>query len=203
MTATQLLVWGGLAHLVVDWVFQNDWMAANKGISWTPANGFEPKDEPVRLSGSDVREGLVVVDPAGLKWTVIDVKHRPSFDAIDPDVQLHHAAVPPRWQSCRGSVLVATYRRLRPRPEGPLHPASYVHALCHLAAMLAVFPWPYAAAIAATHWAVDLRVPLAWWRHLTRQTVEGPMAVHVAIWEDQVVHLAILGAFALYLGRGP
>lgn len=29
-TATELLVWGIVLHLVGDWLFQNDWMAFNK-----------------------------------------------------------------------------------------------------------------------------------------------------------------------------
>lgn len=29
-TATQRLVWGIVAHLIADWLFQNDWMAKNK-----------------------------------------------------------------------------------------------------------------------------------------------------------------------------
>jgi len=28
--ATELLVWAIVAHLVADWMFQNDWMATNK-----------------------------------------------------------------------------------------------------------------------------------------------------------------------------
>src|SRR4051812_35989397 len=30
MTATSLLVWGLVAHLVCDWPLQNDWMATHK-----------------------------------------------------------------------------------------------------------------------------------------------------------------------------
>ena len=30
MYSTDLLVWGITIHLVIDWVFQNDWMARNK-----------------------------------------------------------------------------------------------------------------------------------------------------------------------------
>ena len=29
-TATELLVWGTVIHLVVDWLFQNEWIATNK-----------------------------------------------------------------------------------------------------------------------------------------------------------------------------
>lgn len=30
MSATELLVWGALIHLTVDWLFQNEWIAQNK-----------------------------------------------------------------------------------------------------------------------------------------------------------------------------
>ena len=30
MSATDLLVWGVFAHLVADWILQNDWIAVNK-----------------------------------------------------------------------------------------------------------------------------------------------------------------------------
>jgi hypothetical protein len=37
MSATELLVWGGLVHLVVDWLFQNEWIAENKANLRHPA----------------------------------------------------------------------------------------------------------------------------------------------------------------------
>jgi hypothetical protein len=114
MTSTAMLAWGGLAHLIADWIFQNDWMAQNK--------------------------------------------------------------------------------------PNPLHPAGYLHAGIHVAALLLVFPWPAALAIGVLHWFVDLRFALVAWRRAFGQD-QGPVAVHVAIWEDQVVHLATIGAFALACGR--
>ena len=30
MSATELLVWGTVIHLVVDWLFQNEWIATHK-----------------------------------------------------------------------------------------------------------------------------------------------------------------------------
>lgn len=35
--ATTLLVWGAVAHLVADWLLQNEWMAVNKGSLRHPA----------------------------------------------------------------------------------------------------------------------------------------------------------------------
>ena len=42
-TTTELLVWAVVAHLVADWIFQNDWMAVNKvdlrhPAAWTHAS---------------------------------------------------------------------------------------------------------------------------------------------------------------------
>ncbi len=37
MTATELLVWGVVVHLVVDWLFQNEWIAENKSDLRHPA----------------------------------------------------------------------------------------------------------------------------------------------------------------------
>ena len=38
MTATDYLVWGGMIHLVIDWLFQNDWIARNKSRLDHPAS---------------------------------------------------------------------------------------------------------------------------------------------------------------------
>jgi hypothetical protein len=35
--ATELLVWGIVAHLIADWIFQNHWMAINKANLTHPA----------------------------------------------------------------------------------------------------------------------------------------------------------------------
>jgi hypothetical protein len=37
LTASELLVWGIVIHLVADWVLQNDWMANNKQSLLHPA----------------------------------------------------------------------------------------------------------------------------------------------------------------------
>lgn len=69
------------------------------------------------------------------------------------------------------------------------HPAAYVHAGIHLIALVLVFPLTVAAMVAVSHLLIDTRLPLTWWRRIFRQTTEGPMAIHVAIWEDQVAHV--------------
>jgi len=79
------------------------------------------------------------------------------------------------------------------------HPAAWVHAGMHTIALLLVFPPLYALAIGVIHLLIDTRVPLATWRVIYRQTREGEVALHVAIWGDQVVHWAVICIAALLL----
>jgi len=133
MTATQLLVWGGLRHLIADWWFQNDWQASNKGYPWSPTT---PLETP--------------------------------------------------WYTQR---------------RGLRHPATYVHMAIHTLALWLIFPWYAALAIGAIHSLIDLRVALVWYRAVFGMD-QGPVVVHVAIWQDQVLHLIVIAAFALALGQG-
>jgi hypothetical protein len=81
------------------------------------------------------------------------------------------------------------------------HPAAWVHSGIQTLALACVFPWPAALALGVSHILIDTRVPLAWWRRAFRQTTEGPMAVHVAIWSDQVAHIAAVALAAALAGR--
>jgi len=111
MSATELLAWGAIVHLAVDWLLQNEWMAENK---------------------------------ASLR-----------------------------------------------------HPAAYVHSGLHAAALLLVFPPLAALALGVVHLLVDTRKPLEWWAGVLGQTVEGDVAVPLAIWRDQVLHLTTIALAAL------
>lgn len=111
MTASDLLLWGIVIHLVVDWLLQNDWMAQNK----------------VRLR----------------------------------------------------------------------HPAAWVHSGLHFLGLLLIFQPITAWVIATIHLLIDTRAPLAWWRNTYRQTQEGAIALHVSLWADQVLHIAIIALAAL------
>jgi hypothetical protein len=97
-------------------------------------------------------------------------------------------------------------RFLGPAPvgEGPLfllpHPAAFVHASIHGVTLLLIFPWPSALIIAVIHLLIDTRVPLSWWRKFYKQTTTGDMALHVAIWGDQVLHIFVLAIVALLVG---
>lgn len=81
------------------------------------------------------------------------------------------------------------------------HPAAYVHSGIHLLGLLLVFSWPMALALAVSHIFIDTRIPLVWWRGFFRQTTDGPVALHVAMWEDQVAHIAMIAIAALIIGH--
>ncbi len=81
-----------------------------------------------------------------------------------------------------------------------LHPAAWIHSGIHLLGLLFIFPWWAALLIAIIHLLIDTRVPLVWWRKFYRQTTEGPVAIDVAIWGDQVAHITVLAIFALIIG---
>lgn len=131
-TATKLLLWGIVVHLVADWVFQSDWMARLKAsyVPWPP----KPK--------------------------------------------------------CEGDGPILLF----------IHPAGWIHASIHLLGLLLIFPWWMAILIGISHLLIDTRVPLQWWRKFYRQTTTGEVALHVAIWSDQVWHIAILAIAALIVG---
>jgi hypothetical protein len=113
MLATNLLVWGMLAHLIADWLLQNRWMAEHK----------------------------------------------------------------------------TTLR----------HPAAWVHSGIHGLALAFVFPPAIAGLLALSHLLIDTRKPVAWWTRTYLQATDGPAALHVAIWADQVAHLAVIALAALWV----
>ncbi len=112
--ASQYLIWAIIAHLVADWLLQNDWMACRK---------------------SNLKD-----------------------------------------------------------------PAGWVHGAIHFVCLLPVFPASIAISVAVLHIFIDTRLPLRLWQKAFRQTMEGPYAISVAIWVDQVLHIVILALAALVAG---
>lgn len=72
------------------------------------------------------------------------------------------------------------------------HPAAWVHGGIHLIAMLFVFPILVAIGIAIVHMLIDTRKPVQWWQRIYGHTTEGPYALTVSIWLDQVFHIAVI-----------
>jgi len=81
------------------------------------------------------------------------------------------------------------------------HPAGILHALIHTLALTAVFPRRVALLLGVVHYLIDLRFILKWWRETFRQTTEGPAALHVAIWGDQVTHFLTIAVAAWLLRK--
>jgi hypothetical protein len=76
------------------------------------------------------------------------------------------------------------------------HPAAYVHAGIHTIIQLLIFPWWGAFIIGLLHLIIDCRWILDKWGQLMKQTTEGPIAIHIAIWRDQVAHLLVIALVA-------
>lgn len=81
-----------------------------------------------------------------------------------------------------------------------LHPAAYVHSGIHFVGLLLIFSPVWALVIALVHLLIDTRVPLQFWRKIYRQTTTGDVALHVAMWGDQVCHITVLAIAALIIG---
>lgn len=82
-----------------------------------------------------------------------------------------------------------------------LHPAAWVHGAIHFVVMLFVFIWPLALFIAVLHIIVDERTILRNWSKFYKQTTDGPYAIHVSIWLDQVTHIVVIAGAALIQSR--
>ncbi len=82
------------------------------------------------------------------------------------------------------------------------HGSGLVHAATHATGMMLVFPWWAALLVGVTHWLIDLRFPLIWWRRTFRMTTDptNPAAMHVAIWQDQVAHFLVVFGVAVLIG---
>jgi hypothetical protein len=78
----------------------------------------------------------------------------------------------------------------------PRHPAGYIHAGLHGIGLLLLLPVWACVIVAVAHWLIDLRSPLTWWKKTFRQTREGPIAMHVGIWTDQVAHFIVIALAA-------
>lgn len=72
------------------------------------------------------------------------------------------------------------------------HPAAWVHSGIQTLFLAIALGWRAGLVLGTIHLLVDTRIPLQWWRRTFRQTEEGPAALHVAIWGDQVVHIATI-----------
>jgi len=80
------------------------------------------------------------------------------------------------------------------------HPAAWVHSGIQAVLLALTLGWQAGLVLGAIHLIVDTRRPMRWWQHVFRQTTTGEAAMHVAIWEDQVIHIVCIGAWVALAG---
>lgn len=75
------------------------------------------------------------------------------------------------------------------------HPSAWIHGAIHFVLQSLILGWVAGLVLAIVHMLIDTRVPFRWWRRVFRMTAEGPNALHVAIWTDQVLHVITIAAW--------
>ena len=75
------------------------------------------------------------------------------------------------------------------------HPAAWIHTAIHVVALSLALGWRAGIFLGSVHLLVDTRIPLKWWREIFKQTAQGSHALHVAIWTDQVIHIASIATW--------
>lgn len=79
--------------------------------------------------------------------------------------------------------------------------AGWIHGLIHFVFLALVFPIYGALVLALVHIYFDTRTPLVFIRKTLGQgKPENPVAMHVAIWHDQVMHIVCIAIAAWYFG---
>lgn len=81
------------------------------------------------------------------------------------------------------------------------HPAAWIHGAIHAALLTFVLGWQAGLIIGVFHMLIDTRIPFRWWQKTFRMTGEGPNAVHVAIWTDQVMHVLCLAIWIQFFAN--
>ena len=79
------------------------------------------------------------------------------------------------------------------------HPAAWIHTAIHIVLMSLVLGIMAGIILGIAHMIIDTRQPFRWWRNFFKMTAEGPNAVHVAIWTDQVLHVLCLAAWIQFI----
>jgi len=79
------------------------------------------------------------------------------------------------------------------------HPAAWVHGLIYAILIGLAMNWLAGLVLAALHILIDTRKPMAWWRRVYKQTSDGPAAMIVAVWTDQVLHIVLIAVWILLM----
>ncbi len=79
------------------------------------------------------------------------------------------------------------------------HPAGWVHAGIHaLCLTLALGPLA-GVVLGLIHLLIDTRGPVGWWIRVFKKSDKAPEARLIAIWTDQVVHIATIAAWVAFV----
>ena len=75
------------------------------------------------------------------------------------------------------------------------HPAAWVHAGIH-GVLLGFALDPLAGLVLGiVHLLIDTRVPLEWWMRVVKKCDKAPNRDLIAVWTDQVLHIATIAAW--------
>lgn len=75
------------------------------------------------------------------------------------------------------------------------HPAAWAHAAIHAIALEVALGWQAGLVLGVLHLLVDTRYPMRFWQRVYKQTADGPVALHVSIWSDQVIHVVCIAGW--------
>ena len=81
--------------------------------------------------------------------------------------------------------------------ERLLHPAAWVHGLIHGVCLGLALDLRAGIFLGLLHMLIDTRVPLKWWIRHVKASADEPEAATIAVWSDQVIHIA---SIAFWIG---
>lgn len=83
------------------------------------------------------------------------------------------------------------------------HPAAWIHGAVHGGLLSLVFGLTGGIIVGLLHILIDTRIPFRWWQKTFRMTSEGPAALHVQIWTDQVLHILCIAIWIQFFVSSP
>jgi hypothetical protein len=83
-----------------------------------------------------------------------------------------------------------------------LHPAAWVHAAIYAGCLGLALGWVAGAVLGLLHVLIDTGLPVRWWTQKIKDSADAPEALHIAIWADQVVHIAAIAAWIAWAPVG-